>query len=278
MGLLQREVVIEFGQEGAVGVRHTGLRVGFQVDMDLEPEPDTARIDIYNLAPSSLSLLRGPLARVRLLVGYSDEVGSPATPRLIFEGNPIAGGVITRKQGPDRITTIEAASGLRAWQQTLVDLVYATPTTASAVVSAIAAQLGLPLGAAIAVGTDIVYTQGGIFTGAARDVLQRLATSTQSRFLLQDGVFFFLPAATPIPGRIATLSAVQGNLIGSPEQKRGGGVVATALLDTSLRPGRRFALESAALSGVYTATAVSFGGESGYEVPFYAVVTGRVAA
>jgi len=274
VALFGRAVTVEFGQEGTPGLRHTGLRVSFSVQADRTPEPNTATIEIYNLNEASLDLLEGPRGLVRLLVGYGDELGTPPIPRLAFQGNPVRGGVVTRKQGPDRITTIEASDGGRAYQLRAVDIVHATPVSASAVVAQIAAQLGLPLGAPIAPATDIQMTQGVLFSGPARQILDRLARSTGSRWMIVDGLFFFVARSVPIPGAAPLLSSTKGNLLGAPAKKRDGKIEVRALMDTALRPGRPFVVESTDINGVFVATAVQFRGDSGYEPPFEAVVTG----
>jgi hypothetical protein len=277
VAVFNRTVIVEVGQEGAPGFALKDLRVSFQVDHKKTGTPNTATIAIYNPNPLSLALLDGPLPVVRLKVGYGDSNAPdlPAIPRLAFTGSPVKNGVAIVKQGADRIVTIDAADGGRPFTQGTVDLTFATPTTFSAVVAAIAGQLALPVGSIVIV-PDVLLPQGGVFSGAAKDVLDGIAASTNADWMIRDGVLYFVPRGQPAPGFVPLFSALNGNLIGSPTKKDKGAVEVTALLDASLRPGSSFVLASETISGTFIAGDVSFVGDSGFDTPFYVKTIGHL--
>lgn len=276
--LFGRVVSVAWGQAGLPGVSLSDLRVGFRVEMSQSSQANQASIRVWNPSPISLALLEGPLPSVSLSVGYKDPLAPqlPGIPRLIFRGDVIKDGLTIRKEGPDRIVEIAAKDGGQSLKTTSVSLTYATPVTVSAVVAAVAAQLILPIGQ-ITVVPDVALSNGGVFVGRASDVLDRLASAVDSAWFVTDGVFYFVPRSTPIPRPTAPVfSSLLGNLIGAPKKKDRGSVEVRALLDADMRPGGAFVVASTTVNGTYTASDVTFEGDSGFDTPFYVTVTGRL--
>lgn len=272
MAIFGRKATVTIGQAGAPGVALTGLRVAFRVEMSQSSVPHSAMIRLWNPNPASVALLEaGPLPTVLLAVGYGE------IPRLVFTGDVVKDGLTVRKEGPDRIVEIEAQDGGTAYQTGTVNLSFATPVTVSAVVSAIVAQLALPVGL-LQVVPDLTFPNGGVFSGQARDVLDRLAATVGAAWWISDGLFYFAPTAAPLSLPAPVFSTFQGNLIGSPKKKDRGGVEVRALLDASLRPGGSFVVASETVNGLYIASDVTFEGDSGFATPFYVTATGRIPA
>ncbi len=277
--LFGRRVTVAVGQAGATGVELSGLRVGFRITMSQSSVPHKGQIRIYNASPATIALLEsGPLPTVLLKVGYADPLdptGLSAVPRLIFSGDVVRDGLTVSKNGVDRIAEIEAQDGGAAYQTTRVDLVFATATTMSSVVAAVAAALALPVGS-ISVLPEVTLAQGGTFSGQARDVLDRIARSVNGAWWISDGVFFFSPLGVPVPGVAPVFSSVLGNMIGAPKRKDRGGVEVRALLDASLRPGGSFVIDPpSTLQGTYVASDVIFEGDT-FEKQFYVTAVGRL--
>ena len=276
MSLFGRSVVVEIGEEGGTGRRHTGLRVAFRVEMDQSSNPHTATIQVYNLRKGAETPLNERTGLVRLLVGYGTLDGTPPTPRLIFQGNPVVGGVRVEKRATDRVTLVDAQDGGRAYQSARVSLSIATPTTALAVFREVATLAGYPTGQ-ITAATDVTYPHGGAWYGPARDVLATLADTMGSRVWVSDGVLFLVPPDASLASPVPLFSAARGNLVGSPTPKDGGRIEVTGLLDASVRPGRTISVESEQYTGQYVAEKVTFEGDSGYSAPFYVKAVARRA-
>ncbi len=279
--LFGRIVTVAVGQAGATGIALSGLRVGFRVAMSQSSSANQATIRIWNPNPlGSIALLEGPLPTVLLSVGYKDPLlpDAPGIPRLIFRGDVVKNGLTIRKEGPDRIVEIEAKDGGSAIKNTTVSLTFATPTTMSSVVSAIAAQMLLPVGF-VSVVPDVLLSNGGVFHGRGAEILDDIAASTNSAWWVSDGVFYFAPTGAPIPptGLVPQFSTILGNLIGNVKKKDRGGVEVRALLDADMRPGGSFVVVSPGTEGgTYVASDVVFEGDSGFDKPFYVTVTGRL--
>lgn len=266
--LFQRQVILQLGTEGSEGKSFSDLRIDFRVDHTRTGTPNKGVIMAYNLNEESVALLQQPDAIVRLIAGYD-------VPRQIFRGSPVANGVQLEKQGPDRILKIEAEDSGRQLAAARLNVSFDTQVTIREVFDEVAAQLGLPAGTIRLGDESITYPNGIHLAGPARDILDRLALSTQSDVFTRDGALYAIPTDGGDTGETAVVfSSELGNLIGSPSPKDKG-VEVTALLEPSIRPGRPFRLRSRRYNGDYVARDVSFVGSSGWDTAFYVVVTGR---
>lgn len=259
--LFGRQVFVEFGQPGAVGRRFEDLRVAFSTESSRSGTPGKATIEVYNLAPDSLTLLQERGATVRLWAGYD-------VPRLIFAGDPVAGGVRIERRGPDRIARVEAQDGGRAYQSARVSLSYAADTSLSEVLAELVRQTGIPAGS-IRLPRDVRLPHGLVYSGPARDLLDRIARAAGGDWWSRDGALCL--AGTGVDtGEIALVaSAEDGNMIGSPVPQDGGRVEVVVLLEPSLRPGRLLDVRAERTRGVYVIESVRFSGDT-HGQPFYA--------
>jgi len=284
MPIFGRTVVLDLGQAGAPGKRYNENRVAFRVDHKKGGEPSTATIQLWNPLPALLSILdAGPFPTARLLVGYGDALApaAPTIPRQIYLGDIVKNGLRVSKQGPDRIVTVTCKDGGKKVQQTNLNLVFATPVTYAQVIAAAAAQAALPVGSIVVPPTTLPH--GGAFVGNMRTIFNRIARSTNTDWMIRDGVLYFAPRGAPVVlGFVPVFSATRGNLIGSPTKKDKGAVEVKALIDAGLRPGGSFVLESRSpttslpVTATYVAGDVSFIGDSGFDTPFYVQTIGHV--
>jgi hypothetical protein len=288
VGLFERVVTVAVGQAGAPGLEVSGLRVNFRVKMSQSSSANQATIRMWNPNPATIALLEeGPFPTVLLSVGYAQALDPAAkVPRLIFTGGIIKDGLTIRKEGPDRIVEMEASDAGSVIAGTNVSLTFKTAIAMSAVVTAIAAEMQLVVGS-IVLAPEVTLVNGGVFTGQASAVLDRIAASTNGAWWISDGVFFFqAPQDVPVPqGEAPLFSSLTGNLIGAVKKKDRGGVEIRGLIDASIRPGAPFAVQTIdATTGtptepqVYTATDVVFEGDSGFDKAFYATITGALPA
>jgi hypothetical protein len=268
MALFSRQAILQLGVEGETGKSFRDLRIDFRVKMSRSSTPNTATIRAWNVNAGTVALLQEPRAVARLLVGYD-------TPQLIFEGNPVKNGVTLERQGPDRVLTIEAADGGRAYQEARVSISFATETTLRQVYDEVASQLGLPAGT-IRISEDVIFSQGLTLSGPARDVMDRIARSTASDVFVRDGVLHLVGTNEDTGEEAVVFSSRTGNLIGAPSRKDST-VEVVALIAPAIRPGRKFVVESADINGTFVASDVEFEGDSGWAQPFYVKVSGKAA-
>jgi len=251
-----RLVTVQLGTEGDTGRELSALRVRFDVSMNDGSTPNSAKIQITNPAPDTISLAQQDGAVARLLVGYASDGG---VARLIFHGEPIPDGVSERREGVDRVLSIEAQDGRSAYTSTWIDTSYSSEQTASQVFQVLADELGLPLGA-YDLGDDERFPSGRVLSGPVRTILDDLCGMVGRQWTIRDGTLQVWEAGTTT-GEDAILFTPETGLIGSPT-KTDTGVEIRALIDPSMRPGRAFRVESEAISGDYRCSECRFRGDS----------------
>lgn len=269
--LFGRQVVVQLGTTTTTGKSYDELRVQFGVTMSDSSDPNTAKLEVYGLAGSTVSAMQSPDAVVRLLVGYASQGG---VPRLIFQGNPIKGGVRLERRGPERVLSIEAQDGGREYTSTHVSESYKTGTNSGQLFAALASALGVPLGNVDAVVSDVSFPYGLSLQGRAADQLDRVAAISGARWQIRDGTLQVWKDGGSTGEAAVVFSSATGNLVGRPKVTDEG-VEITGLLAPTLRPGKPFRVEHPDVSGDYVATAVEFKGDSGWATDFYVVAKGR---
>src|SRR5690606_6302903 len=148
--------------------------LGFSVEKSIASEPNKAQIKVFNLPKSEalrLSEVRRPAIQLR--AGYGDG------PPVLFLGK--ASRVVTEREGPDFVTTIEAEDAGDAWSLSRVSLSYPPGTSVSVVALDLVDALGIGRGNAVAalrgvslVGQGSTYPQGTAVSGRAVDALTGL--------------------------------------------------------------------------------------------------------
>jgi len=269
--LFGRRVIVELGVAGGTARRFEGLRVSFTVEMDDASTPNKAKIETYGVSRDTVALMQEEGALIRLLAGYESTTGA----RLLFEGNPIAGGVkLDRRQGTERVLVVEAQDGGSVYRTSAISETYATATHSGALFTACAQAMGVPLGNVGAVVGSVSFPHGYTLTGPVRKHLDRIAEMSGAKWQIRDGALQVWAVGGTTGEEAVVISAAAGNLIGSPKPQDGGGIEVQALLAPTLRPGKAFRVESEDYRGNYAATKVVFTGDSGFDRPFYAVAKG----
>jgi len=252
--LFMRKAFVEFGFEQDDGISFRDLRVAFRVEKSRQAEPDKGTISIYNLAETSIGLLNRPKAVIRLYAGYSE------TPPVIFEGTAIKGGVKVERNGVDKIVTVEALDGGRAWTEGRVRISQRGEVTFEAAFNLTLQALGLPQGVVI-LPKGLTFPSGLSVDTTARDMMSRLAKMSNSDWFILHGVVNFIPRGTSTLGYIPEVSARAGNLVGSPNPTAKG-VEITCLLDSSIQPASEIYLGSKYISGNFIAHDLNYAGDS----------------
>jgi hypothetical protein len=260
--LFGRVVRVEVGQPGAVGRSWEGLRVGFSVRRTLKRAPNKAEITIYGLSRDSSRACQEPGAIVRLLAGYG---GAPA---LLFTGGIER--AIRQVVGVEAETKIEATDGGREFRSGWVSKTFAAGTDTTQILRELAAAGGFSLGQVSTLPT-VRITSGLTLCGPVRSALDVLARTVGAEWSLQDGELQLLTATGTTDEDAVSLSPDSG-LVGSPTQTKDG-IELVALLQPTIRPGRRFRLESREHRGIYRAGDVEHTGDSGWETDFYTRIT-----
>lgn len=265
-----RQVFVRVGPPGGLGVELRDLRIDFTVEHDQTAGPAKATISVWNPRRETVAYFEDPEALVRLYAGYD-------TPRQIFQGNPEANGVKVERRGAERILSVTARDGLRVYQDTQVDITLAAPTNLPRLVAEVRRQMGVAQGPSFDLPADIDFPEY-TYHGDAHALLDRLVTMAGGSWHIRDGALVLVKDGESTGEVAPVYSASAGNLVGAPSRKDGGVVEVRALLDSSIRPGMPFQLESEELNGLYVADTVKFMGSSGYGRDFYVVILGRERA
>ena len=268
-GLFGRQVAVEIGPEGGVGLRLPDLRVSFHVQFKAAKTMATATIRVYNPAPASVALLRAPLSTIRLFAGYAP------LPRLLFAGPPVKDGIDLKVDGPDQILDVDAADGGTGYSAFL-QLSFATATTFGQVLNVVLAQTRWSLGFIDPRVNAVVLPHGIVLVGRPAEVMDRLAASVPvfgADWFVRDNSVYVVVRGGSTPEVAPLLSALAGNLVGSPNGTKKG-IKVRALIDATMRPGRSFVLQSKAWNGVFVAKDVTFTGDSGYANDYWMDITG----
>jgi hypothetical protein len=123
-------------------------------------------------------------------------------------------------------------------------------------------------------GFELYTTDGVHLTGNTAEVLRTIARLNNLEIAYRDGnVVLYRDYTNERVALAPVYSSAKGNLVNTPTMTKEG-VDIQVLLDPTMRPGRRFKLESKKLNGMYVARDVEFKGDSGYSNDFTTRILG----
>lgn len=235
---------------GGAGFSWTGHDLNFSVIKTDTSEPNTARVEIYNLSPESRSYLLTEGLDLILSAGYQD------AERVIFRGDL---DLVTHDTAThDKRTTIQGLDGKRA-RGRRVTRSYPEGSALRVIVDDLVDALGLPRGSVLGLDTLTGQrVQGLAVAGPASRYLDTILASSGLSWSIQDGVLQVYPAGSA-PSTQATLISPSTGLIGAPERtteetpdgRKISGLQVVTLLDPLAAPGLRVQVDSEAFKGVY---------------------------
>lgn len=236
---------------GATGKRFDGLDTRFDVSRDDKSKANKGKIDIYNLSRSSANFTEAA-QYVRLFAGYTRA-------EQLFEGDITRSNTV--KQGPDRITTIEAGDGEQKLQRGFYQASFRAPKTVGGLMKDVAGSMGLTFdegGAKLDTSKLGKKLQKGSFADAAQDVMNDLTGSVGADWSIQDGQMKVYDAESGDIGETAVVLNSQTGLVGTPEKtkikvgkREVDGVKARALLTRKIKVRRLVQFQTEQVSGFY---------------------------
>jgi len=241
-----RKLIVKVGLPGGAGLQWSDLHCEVETESTRGATPNTCKVKVYNLAPSSLQFLKQKSLILQVLAGEG------AAPSSIFAGDVDRRGVKTEIRGPDRVTEISAKDGGAVIRSALFVGSYPPNTTRSQVLADLLAQANLKRGYIDPTITERTYPGPMAWAHPARDVLHELYAPEGALWSIQDGVLQVLNIGGVLPG--AALKVAPGTgLMGSPTVTDKG-VDCRIVLNPAVRCGMVIALQSAVASGGYTVT------------------------
>jgi hypothetical protein len=227
------------------------LRIKFNIEKTNESNPNTSKIEVYNLSETSRSAFEDKKTRVVLEAGYLN------TKAVIFQGNVTK--AVHKYQRVNIITTVELGDGDNRYRNARLDKGYPPGISTQQVINDLAAELQLPVSNIKGIPV-FKYANGLTLSGVARDHLDIICEKDDLEWSIQDETLQIIPKRESTDDSIILLDSSSG-LIGSPE-KTDKGVQFETLLMPRLRPGRRAKLDSKFIKGNFKIRKVAHDGDS----------------
>jgi hypothetical protein len=240
----------------------SNLRCTFRVKKNLKPEPNTAEVEIYNLAESSRRVLESASKlNLRLEAGY-EQTGTAQ----LFLGQ--VRHAVTTWEGPDSITSITTGDSEKEIRESRLQLSVGPAVPVPVALTAIARALKVSpgnIGQATALlatkGVANMFGPGTVISGNAARELTDFCRSAGLEWSVQDGQLQILNLNKPLAQKAVFLSSATG-LVGSPSVDGKGIVTAQALIIPDLQPGRLVVFDSRQVKGGYRIEHVEWTGDS----------------
>jgi hypothetical protein len=250
----------------------TTLRVAFNITKDSNRDPNKAEITLYNLN----------LAHRQLFQQYADvelqtwpvtvEAGYIGTRQLIFLGD--IQNVSSHKEGVTWITTIQASDGGKKYASARFNQSFGPGSSVVTVLSAVILAFGIGPGNAIKQIAKsprgfTTFAKGVVVSGRISDILDKYISSVGYQWSIQDNQLQVLQPSQATGEPVVLLNQYTG-LIGSPEMSEKGKITFRSLLQGSIKPGRRLAIESNTANGVFVDEKVQYLGDT-WGTDWYAI-------
>lgn len=207
-----RLVIGKKGQDKNAIVIEPPMRISFDVEKDVDPEPNEHSIKIYNLSPVTRQAVEKQDMRCVLYAGYEQEQNTT----LLCSGDIAY--AYSYKEGANWITELFVLDGLIEIRDTVVSLGYASGVNSSLILNDIAKAMGLKLIAANSL-AERRWENGFSFYGAARTALNKIVAGTGLEWSVQNGELQVVNKYN-VTKRQGVVLAVDSGLIGSPERTR----------------------------------------------------------
>ncbi len=213
-----RSCTLIVGKNGS-GIKITDLRMRFSIKKSSDDQPNTAKIEIYNLNNDNASQLLGEWTDIQLTAGYA------GAERLIYSGQIRT--ATPRVDGTDRIITIESGDGDREILRGFVNKTLTKGCTADQIVGECqSAMFGVPTAHKDKLPTK--YTRGRVLSGRAADIMTKQTKQDDAQWSIQDGQMLVLKGDNVRPNAVWLISSKTG-MLGSPEPTQDGVKVTTLL-------------------------------------------------
>lgn len=234
------------------------LRIAFEVCRKTLPEPNAAKVRIWNLSPTSRGEIeeRGAVS-VRLEVGYQSFL------QQIFFG--ALRKVDTVKDGTDWITECTSGDGEDKISGARLYKSFAKSTPVLSVLETLVQALGIGTGNMTAVASKLAgqtLTHGFGVSGTVAEGLTEFTRSYGLVWSIQDGNFTLQEINQAIPGTEGPLITPATGLIGTPKVDSKGVVSGKAFILPALIPGVPFRVESSRVTADCVAIGTIHEGDS----------------
>jgi hypothetical protein len=248
------------------GVKINGLKIAFNIEKTDKPEPNTSKIQIYNLSKDTHNQVSVAGNHCVLKAGYKDE-----TVAAIFFGDVVKGTRV--KSGTDYITELEVKDGRAAVMAGQVSVSYAKDTEALSIVQEMIGAIGLPSKGTENIPAGAKYPGAFSGIGQAADILREVLNKFELMYTIQNEMIYVMKPDEAAENTGLKLNTESGLLtIPQPvsDKTREEDTEAEAenkwsfktLLFPELIPGAACVVESSTLNGEVKITKTVFSGDN----------------
>ena len=248
------------------GLCETTLDVEFDITKTSAKEPNAATITIYNLNEVNRAILaKCGDKKSPTVLPLSVEAGYVGSRDLIFLGDIDM--APSSRSGVDWVTKIEASDGGNSYRSKRFQKSYGRNTSIVQILKDLVTAYGIGPGnlfdAIIANPRGLrVYYNGIVVSGRISEQLDRFLCSAGFTWSIQNRQLQVLHPGKPNHETAVLLNQGSG-LIGTPEIGEKGVVSATALLQGSIRPGRRVVIKTSTADGIFVVDQANYKGATG---------------
>lgn len=235
----------------------SGLRITFELTKDLSAYANLCNIQIYNLSEKSRNLISDSLQRVRINVGYGNDLS------LLFDGF-IRNVFHRREDMVNFVTELYCADGDAYLRHSVSRMTAGESVTLEELIKRLVGDLRDANGGGVSIGELNLLSgsqkiRGYTTHSSTKLALEKLADSYRFNWFIDSGKFYAVSESLPLAPAQVTLITPQTGMIGSPAVTEVGLEVKT-LLNPTFAPGRKIQVKS-------EGTKVQLGGMNFTEVP-----------
>lgn len=222
-----RKYKLEVGN-GKESIIIENLQISFSIEKTITSEPNSCRIEIYNLNDKNRNLIANKIFnKVVLSAGYDE-------PRLIFAGEIIS--AYTKRNDLDNVSTLECGDGQTDYAKTRIYTTLKAGAKDSDIVNMCLKSMTSSKNGVVDLPKDKALPRCKVLSGNVRDYLKTVSKNNDANWHILDGKLNVLPKDKVLnTGEVFVLSQETG-LIGSPE-KTDEGLKITCLLNPKLNIG-----------------------------------------
>lgn len=256
----------------AIVFRDQHMRV--KIEKSLTEQPNTAEIEIFNLAERSRSEFKIKPALVRVEAGYGTELAR------LFDGDITFAD--SAHMGVDWVTKVSVAEGGRAYANATVNRSYKAGATYATAIGETAKSMGLKMPGNVKDAKELgrQFVSGVSLTGPSRDQMSKLLKPHGMSWSVQNRQLQILKENGVRPDEAIVISSKTG-MIGSPivgAPKEPGDPISIkvkTLLEPALLPGGRIKVISEGITGLFKIDKVTIT-VSNFEQDYYSDVDGSM--
>lgn len=260
MTSFRRLTRVDIAAPGQEGVSVEGLRISFEVVKTDGPVLNTAKVQIYNAAETTIAAATRRDATIQLHAGYGDAAG------LIFLGT------VTRayleRDGAERTLYIESGDGQAAVGKP-VNLTLQGGSTIRDALGPLGAIAGQAIDASgLDLNAQLPSSRGVTLSGPVYGQVNRIARLNRWDWTVEDGriVITKRGEATTLP---ALVISAQTGMVGAPGPGDAGKLAVKTLLNPLARLRRIVQLDAQDFAGWYLIRRIRHLGDSGWAPDYY---------